>query len=180
MRESLGDTWGQGQSLVFYGITLYAASRFEECVDKCRMSVRILERLGDYWQVHMARYQIAASLYHLGDLRGAVEESELNYKSGIEVGDYQASGIIFDVWTRAAEGNIPTELFDRELARPRTDPQGIVEMMLADGMRHHGGRANSARAAEIFEQGAAIARAAGRHERLHDSRAGLGRNRAPH
>ena len=160
MRESLGDTWGQGQSLVFYGITLYAASRFEECVDKCRMSVRILERLGDYWQVHMARYQIAASLYHLGDLRGAAEESELNYKSGIEVGDYQASGIIFDVWNRAAEGTIPVELFDRELARPRTDPQGIVEMMLADGMRHLSD-GHPARAAEVFEQGAALARAAG-------------------
>ncbi|HEY2838954.1 MAG TPA: ATP-binding protein, partial [Pirellulales bacterium] len=160
MRQALGDTWGQGQSLVFYGITLYAASRFQECVDKCRMSVRILERLGDYWQVHMARYQIAASLYHLGDLRGAVEESELNYKSGIEVGDFQASGIIFDVWSRATNGNIPIELFDRELARLRTDQQGIAEMMLADGMRHMG-TGQLGRAAEIFEQGAAIARAAG-------------------
>ncbi len=160
MRESLGDTWGQGQSLVFYGITLYAASRFEECVEKCRTAVRILERLGDYWQVHMARYQIAASLYHLGDLRGAVEESQLNYKSGIEVGDEQASGIIFDVWTRAADGAIPVDQFERELARPRTDPQGIVEMLLADGVRHIAdGRV--ARAAELFEQGAAVARAAG-------------------
>jgi len=160
MREALGDTWGQGQSLVFYGITLYAASRFEECVEKCRKSVRILERLGDYWQVHMARYQIAASLYHLGDLRGAIEESELNYKSGIEVGDEQTSGIIFDVWARATDGVISAELFDRELARPRTDPQGIAEMMLADGVRHIGD-GKIARAAEIFEEGAAIARAAG-------------------
>jgi signal transduction histidine kinase/DNA-binding response OmpR family regulator len=160
MRESLGDTWGQGQSLVFYGITLYAASRFEECVENCRMSVRILERLGDYWQVHMARYQIAASLYHLGDARGAVEECELNYKSGIEVGDEQASGIIFDVWARATDGAIPADLFERELARPRTDPQGTVEMLLADGVRHIAdGRI--AQAAEVFEQGAAVARAAG-------------------
>ena len=160
MRESLGDTWGQGQSLVFYGITLYAASRFEECVEKCRMSVRILERLGDYWQVHMARYQIAASLYHLGDSRNAIEESQLNYKSGIEVGDEQASGIIFDVWARAAEGAIPADLFEVELARPRTDPQGTVEMLLADGVRHIAdGRV--ARAAELFEEGAAAARAAG-------------------
>ncbi|MBL9123952.1 MAG: AAA family ATPase, partial [Planctomycetaceae bacterium] len=45
MRRALGDTWGQGQSLVFHGITLFAASRVDECVEKCRMAVRILERL---------------------------------------------------------------------------------------------------------------------------------------
>lgn len=155
MRKNLGDTWGQGQSLVFSGVTLYAASRFEECLEKCRMAVRILERLGDYWQVHMARYQIAASLYHLGDFRGAVEECQLNYKSGIEVGDEQASGIIFDVWARATEGAFPGELFDVELRRNRTDAQGTAEVLLADGMRHIANR-DYARAAEVFERGAEI------------------------
>ena len=54
---------------------LYAFSRFSEAVEKGREAVRLLERMGDYWQVHMARYQIAASLYHLGELQGAFEES---------------------------------------------------------------------------------------------------------
>ena len=79
--ESFGDLWGQGQSLSFYGIVLYAASRFAECIEKCREAVRLLERTGDYWEVHMARYQIAASLYRLGDLRGAVEEARLQSTS---------------------------------------------------------------------------------------------------
>ena len=100
LRKKLNDPWGHGQSLVFFGVTLYSASRFDECIEKCRMAVRLLERMGDYWQVHMARYQIAGSLYHLGDLRGAVEEAQLNYKSGVELGDEQASGIILDVWAR--------------------------------------------------------------------------------
>ena len=160
MRKGLGDTWGQGQSLVFHGITLYAASRFDECVEKCRMAVRILERLGDYWQVHMARYQIAASLYHLGDLRGAAEEAQLNYRSGVEVGDEQASGIIFDVWARATDGKIPTELFDRELRRERTDAQGTAQVLLADGMRHIA-EGNLPRAVEVLEQGTEIATAHG-------------------
>ncbi len=151
MRKSLGDMWGEGQSLVFCGITLYAASRFSECVDKCRMALRLLERMGDYWQVHMARYQIAASLYHLGDLRGAVEESQLNYKSGVELGDEQASGIIFDVWARATDGNIPDQLFDRELARARTDAQGVAQVSLADGLRQFA-KGNLQRAAEVLKR----------------------------
>jgi two-component system sensor kinase len=160
MRKQLDDPWGQGQSLVFYGVTLYAASRFTECVDKCRMAVRLLERLGDYWQVHMARYQIAASLYHLGDLQGAVEESQLNYKSGVELGDEQASGIIFDVWGRATEGKYPPDIFEQELSRKRTDAQGMTQVLLADGLRHLA-EGNLARASEVFEQGANIAAEAG-------------------
>jgi two-component system sensor kinase len=160
MRKELGDVWGQGQTLVFYGITLYAASRFSECVEKCRAAVRILERLGDYWQVHMARYQIAAALYHLGDLRGAIEESQLNYRSGIEVGDTQASGIIFDVWARASHGVFPDELFDVELARERTDAQGTAEVLLADGLRQIA-REEYAQAIDVLERGATIAAEAG-------------------
>jgi len=160
MRKDLDDLWGQGQSLVFYGVTLFAAGRFEECVDKCRMAVRLLERMGDYWQVHMARYQIAVSLYHLGDLRGAVEESQLNYQSGVELGDEQASGIILDVWARATEGVLPPEILDRELKRKRTDAQGTTQVMLADGLRHFA-EGNLHRAVEVFEQGAQIAALAG-------------------
>ena len=160
MRKDLDDLWGQGQSLVFYGVTLFAASRFEECVEKCRMAVRLLERMGDYWQVHMARYQIAVSLYHLGDLRGAVEEAQLNYQSGVELGDEQASGIILDVWARATEGILPPDILDRELKRKRTDAQGTTQVMLADGLRHFA-EGNLHRAVEVFEEGAEIAAKAG-------------------
>ena len=160
LRKSLGDLWGQGQALVYCGITLYAASRFEECVEKCRMAIRILERMGDYWQVHMARYQLAASLYNLGDLHGAVEESQLNYKSGIELGDEQASGIILDIWARATDGAVPAEVLDRELKRARTDAQGTTQVLLADGLRHLAA-GDPQRAAQIFERGAEIAADAG-------------------
>ena len=38
---------------------LYAASQFEECIERCREAVRLLERTGDYWELHIARYQAA-------------------------------------------------------------------------------------------------------------------------
>ncbi|MHC4399259.1 MAG: response regulator [Planctomycetota bacterium] len=134
IRKSFEDLWGQGQSLHYYGIVLYAASRFEKCVEKCREAVRVLERTGDYWQVHIARYQIAASLYRLGDIRGAIEESQHNHRSGLELGDEQASGIILDVWARATGGRIPREILKKELDRERHDAQGTAQVLLAKGV----------------------------------------------
>lgn len=134
MREELNDTWGKGQSLVFLGITLFAASRYRECIDSCRMAIRILERMGDYWQIHMARYQIAASLYYQGDVQGALEESMINRKSGLETGDEQASGIILDVWARATTGHVPKDIIDFESQRERSDAQGACQVFLAQGI----------------------------------------------
>jgi signal transduction histidine kinase/DNA-binding response OmpR family regulator len=151
IRKSFGDLWAQGQSLNYYGIALYAASRFTDCIEKCREAIRLLERMGDYWQVHMARYQIAASLYHLGDLQGAVEEARLNHKSGLELGDEQASGIILDVWARASAGAVPQPILRQELDRNRDDVQGFAQVSLAEGVCLLGG-GNAGRAAKVFEK----------------------------
>ena len=134
MRDDLQDTWGRGQSLVFLGITLFAASRYRECIDSCRSAIRILERIGDYWPIHMARYQIAANMYYLGELDGAIEESRINRKSGVETGDEQASGIILDVWARASHGRVPKEIMETEWSRERTDSQGTSQVRLAKGV----------------------------------------------
>src|SRR5207302_2795374 len=104
IRKSLGDLWGQGQSLHFFGIILYASSRFQECIEKCREAIRLLERTGDQWEVNIARYQIAASLYRLGDLASAVAHAKAMHQSGLDLGDAQASGISLDVWARAGLG----------------------------------------------------------------------------
>ena len=135
IRRSFGDLWGQGQSLHYSGILLYMESRFSECIDACREAVRLLERTGDYWEVHTARYQIAASLLHLGDMQGAIEEAQRNYRSGLELGDEQASGIILDVWCRAAQGAVPRPILEAELARERHDAQSIAQLLLAEGVR---------------------------------------------
>ncbi|MBI3468717.1 MAG: AAA family ATPase, partial [Planctomycetes bacterium] len=129
IRKSLGDLWGQGQSLHFYGVVLYAASRFAECIEKCREAVRLLERTGDRWEVNIARFQIAASLYRLGDLPAAVEEARRIHQSGLQVGDAQASGISLDIWSRASGGRVPEEVIRTELGRPKGDVQGTAQVM---------------------------------------------------
>ena len=135
IRRALGDLWGQGQSLHFAGLVLYAASRFQECIETCREAVRLLDRTGDRWEVNMARYQIAASLYRLGDLRGAVQEARRVHQAGVDLGDAQAAGDSLDVWARASRGRIPAEVVRAELDRPREDVQVTAEVMLAEGVR---------------------------------------------
>ena len=135
IRRDQNDLWGQGQSLHYYGVVQYAAGRYDECIELCGRAVRILERLGDYWQVHIARYQIAAARLHLGDLRGAADESQRNHASGMMVGDEQASGIILDVWARATAGRVPADLLQRELARERHDAQGTAQVLLASAVQ---------------------------------------------
>jgi two-component system sensor kinase len=135
IRQQLGDWWGQGQSLHYWGVVLYTGSQFARCIEKCREGIRLLERTGDYWQTHIARYQIAASMYRLGDLAGALEEARRNYQSGIELGDEQASGIILDVWARATGGFVPKEILEKELQRPRHDAQGHTQVLFANALR---------------------------------------------
>ncbi len=135
LRKEFNDVWGQGQSLNFYSVVLYAAGRYRECMEKARESIRLLERTGDYWQVHIARYQVAASLYHLGEFQAAMAEAKLNHQSGIELGDEQASGIILDVWARASLGGVPQEVAETEYARTRQDAQGATQVLLTAGIQ---------------------------------------------
>jgi two-component system sensor kinase len=160
IRKSFGDLWGQGQSLHFYGITLYACSRFQDCIEKCREAIRLLERTGDHWEVNIARYQIAASLYRLGDLRGALAEAQRMHQSGVDLGDAQATGISLDIWARAAPARVPPEVIQAELARPREDVQRTAQVLAAHGARLlHEGRC--VEAAEVLEQGLQLVQRAG-------------------
>ena len=135
VRQRLNDLWGQGQSLHYKGIVLYAAGRFEDCIETCREAVRLLEKTGDFWEMHMARYQIAASLYMLGRLEEAAAETQALYYSGIELGDHQASAISLDIWARSSPGMPGREILETELGRKRFDLQGTGQLLLAEGVR---------------------------------------------
>lgn len=131
IRCDLGDHWGQGQSLSFHGILCYASARYEEAIEKCERAVQILERTGDFWQVHIARYQIAASYYRLGNFEKATEEARKNYTSGILLGDTQASGINLDIWAMTTAGLLPEGIVKEEMKRERPDAQGRAQVALA-------------------------------------------------
>lgn len=135
IRRNFGDLWGQGQSLHFLGIVLYAASRFEECIACCRQAVELLDRTGDRWELNTARWNLAYSHYRLGDLHSAVEVAQRVHRSGQEIGDAQARGIGLAIWSKASQGLVPEDLLAEELARPSADAHTRAELLQAKAVR---------------------------------------------
>jgi signal transduction histidine kinase/tetratricopeptide (TPR) repeat protein len=135
IRRDLGDVWGQGQSLHFHGAVLYAASRWEECLERCREAVRLLDRTGDRWEVNTARWHLAYASYRLGDLATAAEIGEQVWRAGTELGDPQARGIGLAVWSKATAGRIPEEAIAPELARLSDDVHTAAEVLTAEALR---------------------------------------------
>jgi two-component system sensor kinase len=135
MYKTLGDLWGQALALNFRGTTLYAASRFEECIENNREAIRLLLRTGDVWEASLARYHVACSQFRLGDLTSAARGLESIYESVVELGDIVASGAMMDVWAQCVGGRLPTGVLPTELARVRTDTQVTAQLLIAEGVR---------------------------------------------
>lgn len=137
IREAACDSWGKGQSQNFLSIMLYAGSAYEECLDQAQRSISVLERTGDYWEIHMAKFQAAAASYRLGQLKEATNAARSLYESAVRLGDHQASGNAVDLWARASLGQVPKDVVRLESQRPRRDHQGNCQMWLAEGVQLH-------------------------------------------
>jgi tetratricopeptide (TPR) repeat protein len=135
IRVQLGDLWGQGQSLHFWGAGLYAASAFGASLERMREALELLERTGDQWELNNCRLQIAMAMYRLGDLAGAVDASRAARNAGLEIGDSQARGIGLECWAKATDGLIPEDLIRAELERSGEDVLTIASVMQAEGVR---------------------------------------------
>lgn len=134
IRSELTDVWGEGQSRNYFSILLYSTSRYEKCIRQARTAEEILLRTGDYWELNVARYQRAASLYRLGHLKEAYELACKTRLDAIKVGDYQSSGDILDVIARASLGKIPLEFIETEKNRKLDDLQLQPQLLLAEGV----------------------------------------------
>jgi signal transduction histidine kinase len=137
IRQSLGDVWGQGQSLAFTGVAEYAASRFVASAEHCEEAIRLLRRTGDQWEMNTAGWNLALCLWRLGDLRRAVEVSRNLFSSARAIGDQTAAGIALSIWARATGGRVDPELVEGQLRGDNTgdakalDAQTTAELHLA-------------------------------------------------
>ncbi len=131
IRRARNDPWGQGQSHGFAGVTLYAASRFDEGVDACREAIRLLLSTGDQWEVNTASWNLAMCLYRKGELHAAVEVAHTTYDSAMAIGDETSAGVALSVWTRASGGLVDPALIDAELARNSADVSTTAELRFA-------------------------------------------------
>ena len=135
IRRALGDVWGQGQSLNFYGMLLYAFGRYEEALDRFREALRLLRRTGDRWEANIAAAHIAFCHYRLGALREAVAECRRVHREGLEIGDRHATAIVLEVWSKATGGAVPAELVEAALRSSEGDPQTHESLLQAAAVR---------------------------------------------
>jgi two-component system sensor kinase len=92
VRRAAGDVWGQGQSQSFAGVTLYAASRFDEAEDACREAIHLLELTGDQWETLTASWNLAMSRHRKGELRDAAQIARGVYRTAMAIGDQTPAG----------------------------------------------------------------------------------------
>ncbi len=137
IRQAEGDVWGQGQSLSFAGVALYAASKFDEAEAACREAIRLLESTGDQWEVNTAGWNLAMCLYRKGRLREAAATAKGVYESAVAIGDQTSAGVGLSVWTRAACGDVDPQLIRAELDAESMDASTTAELWLAAGIAAH-------------------------------------------
>jgi signal transduction histidine kinase/tetratricopeptide (TPR) repeat protein len=135
MRREMGDVWGQGQSLHFYGVAVYSSGRFEECIERCREAIRLLDRTGDRWEVNNAHFQVAMALYRLGRLKEALGSAQQLYHAALAIGDRYAVRLSLEAWGKASGGRIPRHLLEEELLNPTADPQSRAGILMAEAIR---------------------------------------------
>jgi tetratricopeptide (TPR) repeat protein len=161
MRRDLGDTWGEGQSLNFYGVALYAASRYRESLEAFEQAIQILSLTGDRWEMNTARWNLALAHYRLGDWAVATEMAVALHESAERIGDQSSSAIALSIWARTSSGAHPDAVVVEEAAaRPNDDQHSGSELQLARALLLLAG-SRPTEAAEVLEAGWATVRRAG-------------------
>ena len=160
IRREFGDVWGQGQSLHFYGVVLYASSRFTEAIEKLTEAIRLLDRTGDQWEINTALWHIGFSQYRLGRLDDAVQTFTRCYASGLEIGDHQAAAIGLSGMSKATGGLISAEDVERELAHSTGDVHTSGELLTGEAVRLLA-LGETAQAVDVLERAHRQVRAAG-------------------
>ena len=160
IRSEFGDVWGQGQSLHFYGVVLYASSRFSEAIEKLTEAIRLLDRTGDQWEINTALWHIGFSQYRLGRLDDAIQTLTRCYASGLEIGDHQAAAIGLSGLSKATGGLIAAEDVQRELAHSTGDVHTSGELLTGEAVRLLA-VGETAKAVEVLEDAYRRVRTAG-------------------
>ena len=131
IREQLNDVWGQGQSHHYHSVVKLAECKFHEAIQSALEAVSLLRKMGDVWEMNMARYQAANAYYRIGKYVQATELAAEMFNCGREIDDLQATGISLDVWARASPDTLPLTLVADEAAKYRPDAQSHAQTQLA-------------------------------------------------
>lgn len=164
IRREFGDVWGQGQSLHFYGVVLYAGSRFTESIELLTEAIRLLERTGDRWEIHTALWHLGFCHYRLGNLDDARRAFERCHASAAEVGDHQALGIALSGLSKVSAGAVEAEAMAAALEDCKGDLHTTGEVITGEAIRLLAAGQPKAAADLLAEGHRAVAKARVRNE----------------
>jgi len=144
--RSFGDVYRQGQSLHFYGVVLYAASRFEESIEKLLEAIRLLDRTGDQWEISTALWHLGFCYYRLGRPAESMAMFRRCMDNGLLTGNLQATAIAMSGLSKVSGGMV--------------DPDEVADLLLrCSGDLHTTGELAAGEAVRLLATG--DARAAG-------------------
>ena len=132
LRRQVGDTWGEGQSLNFYGVALYAASRFKESIEAFEEAAHILSLTGDRWEMNTALWNLALARYRRGEWATAAAVATEVHEGAEQIGDQTSSAIALSIQARVSSGTAPAQsAIDLAESRPTDDHHAGSEIALA-------------------------------------------------
>jgi signal transduction histidine kinase len=134
IRSSLGDLWGEGQSLSYRGTVLYAAGRLEDAEVALERAEELLHRMGDQWEVNVSRWHRALCRYRMGDLAGSVAICERTYQEAQAIGDRQAMGATAEIWAKAVDGDLPPDIVGLASQAGGGDVQTEVSLLQVEAL----------------------------------------------
>jgi two-component system sensor kinase len=145
IRKDFGDAWGQGQSLGFYGIVLYAGSRFDQAIENLTEAIRLLERTGDRWEINTALWHLGFCHYRLGQTDDARRAFARCHANAVEIGDHQALGIALSGLAKVSGGQVEAADMGAALEACKGDLHTTGEVVTGEAIRLlHAGQAVAA------------------------------------
>ena len=133
--RDFGDVWRQGQSLHFYGVVLYAGSRFEESIEKLLEAIRLLDRTGDQWEISTALWHLGFCYYRLGRPAESMAMFRRCMDNGLATGNLQATAIALSGMSRVSGGMVDAEQIADLTERCAGDVATVGELATAEAVR---------------------------------------------
>jgi tetratricopeptide (TPR) repeat protein len=151
--EQLGDLWGRGQALSYYGMALVPAGQFHLAEKVMQEAIPIFERTGDRWELSNIRMVLTHCLLYLGKTEEALRSSRKVYEGCLQTGETQFMGHAVSGWALASGGKVPQDILNQEIERPREgDITTVVGVYDAQGAQLLFGEKNPEHAAKVFKQ----------------------------
>ena len=117
------------------GLAITAAADYEPGLVRSKEAIDALEKAGDLWELHLARFHRGCCHFGLGDLAHAVADARGTFASSARLGDSRMMCSSY-LSARATRGNLPFEQLKSCFPNRPDDIMSTVHGIMAEGHWH--------------------------------------------